>query len=89
MERLRERAQAFSDKVVQAEAFSVDDRTGNLLLCSSPKASDCSPTNPPVPISYLTRCPPDLRAINLNHWLRKEGGRNFFLRFDGWSATGS
>jgi hypothetical protein len=38
-----------------------------------------------VPHSYLVRCPGDLQAENLNHWLRQEQERRdtLFCRFDG------
>lgn len=38
-----------------------------------------------VPHSYLVRCPWDLQAENLNHWLREEQQRRetLFCRFDG------
>ncbi|MBF0527740.1 MAG: DUF932 domain-containing protein [Deltaproteobacteria bacterium] len=38
-----------------------------------------------VPYSYLIRCPEDLQAQNLNHWLREETKQrdNLFCRFDG------
>jgi hypothetical protein len=38
-----------------------------------------------VPFSYLERCPADLQAENLNHWLKEERKQRqtFFLRFNG------
>ena len=38
-----------------------------------------------VPHSYLVRCPGDLQAENLNHWLREEQEKRetLFCRFDG------
>ncbi len=91
LEHLRDRASAFSDKTVHAEALSVCDQTGNLLVRNGsttehpfqPHALGLLASKLRIPASYLTRCPPELRAINLNHWLRKQGGRRFFLRFDG------
>ena len=91
VEHLRDRARTFSDKVVYSEAISVDDRTGNLLVRNGsttehpfqPHALGLLASKLRIPASYLTRCPPELRAINLNHWLRKLGGRRLFLRFDG------
>jgi hypothetical protein len=37
-----------------------------------------------VPFSYLDRCPADLQAVNLNHWLEHERKHreSFFLRFN-------
>ena len=38
-----------------------------------------------VPYSYLSRCPADLQARNLNFWLEQERQKRdtFFCRFDG------
>lgn len=38
-----------------------------------------------IPHSYLARCPEDLQAENLNHWIREERERRetLFCRFDG------
>ena len=38
-----------------------------------------------VPYSYLTRCPEDLQARNLNHWIAEEQKKRdtLFCRFDG------
>jgi hypothetical protein len=38
-----------------------------------------------VPFTYLERCPAELQAENLNHWLKEERKQRetFFLRFDG------
>jgi hypothetical protein len=38
-----------------------------------------------VPYSYLTRCPDDLQARNLNHWIAEEQKKRdtLFCRFDG------
>ena len=90
-EHLRERETAVSDQVVSANSMSVDDQTGNLIVrngCSrehpfQPHALQLLATKLRVPHSYLVRCPPDLRATNINHWLRRKTGQRFFLRFDG------
>jgi hypothetical protein len=36
-----------------------------------------------IPYPYLRRCPPDVQALNLNHWIRKEKNDKLLLRFDG------
>ena len=90
-EQLREREVSFSDKVVDADAMSVDDRTGNLLVRNGTthehawqtQALGLMASKLRVPLSYLNRCPPELRAENLNHWLRKRAGQEFLIRFDG------
>jgi len=35
-----------------------------------------------IPHSYLRRCPPDVQALNLNHWITKEKNDQLLLRFD-------
>ena len=36
-----------------------------------------------VPFQYLKKCPSELQAKNLNHWLAKERNDDLYLRFDG------
>ena len=35
-----------------------------------------------VPYSYLRKCPEDVQAYNLNHWIEKEKNDELFFRFD-------
>ena len=36
-----------------------------------------------IPYPYLRRCPPDVQALNLNHWITKEKNEKLLFRFDG------
>lgn len=36
-----------------------------------------------IPIQYLRRCPEDIQALNMNHWIRYEKNEELFFRFDG------
>jgi hypothetical protein len=36
-----------------------------------------------IPYPYLRRCPPDVQAMNLNHWITKERNDKLLFRFDG------
>jgi hypothetical protein len=36
-----------------------------------------------IPIQYLRKCPSDLQAYNMNHWIKEEKNDELFLRFDG------
>ena len=36
-----------------------------------------------IPFNYLSKCPPELQAIQMNHWLEDEKNDQLFLRFDG------
>jgi len=35
-----------------------------------------------IPHSYLRKCPTDIQATNLNHWIKKERNKQLFVRFD-------
>jgi len=35
-----------------------------------------------IPYPYLRRCPPDVQALNLNHWITKEKNEKLLFRFD-------
>ena len=35
-----------------------------------------------IPYPYLRRCPEDIQAMNLNHWITKEKNPELFIRFD-------
>ena len=36
-----------------------------------------------IPAHYLRKCPADIQALNLNHWITKEQNEELFFRFDG------
>lgn len=36
-----------------------------------------------IPFPYLRRCPPDVQALNLNHWITKEKNDQLMFRYDG------
>jgi hypothetical protein len=36
-----------------------------------------------IPYPYLKRCPEDIQALNLNHWITKEKNDQLLFRFDG------
>ena len=35
-----------------------------------------------IPIQYLKKCPDDIQALNMNHWIRYEKNEALFFRFD-------
>lgn len=35
-----------------------------------------------IPYQYLVKCPADVQAHNMNHWIKKEKNDELFLRFD-------
>ena len=36
-----------------------------------------------IPFQYLRKCPEDIQALNLNHWIKKEKNDQLLFRFDG------
>lgn len=36
-----------------------------------------------IPYNYIRKCPRELQAVNLNHWITQEKNEELFLRFDG------
>lgn len=36
-----------------------------------------------IPLNYLAKCPPELQALQMNHWLEHEKNEELFFRFDG------
>lgn len=36
-----------------------------------------------IPFNYLTKCPTELQATQMNHWIEHEKNEQLFLRFDG------
>jgi hypothetical protein len=36
-----------------------------------------------IPIQYLRKCPSEVQAYNMNHWIKDEKNDKLFLRFDG------
>lgn len=36
-----------------------------------------------IPYQYLTRCPAEIQAYNMNHWIKEEPNPELFMRFDG------
>ena len=36
-----------------------------------------------IPIQYLRKCPSEVQAYNMNHWIEEEKNDELFLRFDG------
>jgi len=36
-----------------------------------------------IPYQYLTRCPAEIQAFNMNHWIKEEPNPELFFRFNG------
>ena len=84
---LRERAAGFRDGVWEAPQLRFDPEDGRMVVEGERyelegQALDQVAARLHVPANYLRRCPPELVAQNLNHWLEREQGR-VLVRFDG------
>lgn len=77
------------DHIVDPKDLHVDERTGALTVKSIHKDYDFKPlalsqmaTKLNIPSSYLQRCPSELRAANVNHWLERQRS-DLLVRCDG------
>jgi hypothetical protein len=48
-----------------------------------PKAQSLMANRLGIPLQYLQRCPAEVQAYNLNHWITREPNPELFFRFDG------
>jgi hypothetical protein len=42
-----------------------------------------------IPFNYLQKCPPELQAEQMNHWIKHEKREQLFIRFDGQEVRAS
>ncbi|MBE7491700.1 MAG: DUF932 domain-containing protein [Planctomycetes bacterium] len=87
---LEQRAASYHDVKASKDELLVDSNTGALIHRPTGREFTLSELalaqlggKLRVPTAYLLRCPPDLLATNVNHWLGVAGARNFLLRCDG------
>lgn len=81
----------FSDRVVSSEEIRMEPEKGHLVV-----RGEAHPVQPHVlthvaqktriPGNYLRRCPPSLRAENVNHWMEQMGSKDMLVRYDGPSV---
>ncbi len=80
------------DIAVQSGELEVEEDTGLLAIRGvrelglKPLALSQLGSKFGVPGAYLAKCPTELRAENLNHWIRENGYRRLLLRCDGDSV---
>ena len=84
---LVEREAGFRDLVVGAEEVRFEPQEGRMVVGGErmglqAQALDQVAARLRVPANYLRRCPPELVARNLNHWLEREDGK-VLVRVDG------
>ena len=87
MDRVNEMSKLHSDEYIKVNdiAFTSLD-TVNLARESyqlKPIAQQSIANRLGIPIQYLRKCPEDIQALNLNHWIKHEKNEELFFRFDG------
>jgi hypothetical protein len=86
---LADRARGYHDLTIRAGQLRYDGDIGMLEVQGHrdyglrPLAMGQIATKLGVPGSYLQKCPWELRAENINHWLHENRTRTFMLRCDG------
>jgi len=91
-EALKEREEDFWDEEIFADQLRMDENTGNMKITRGYKvenehgiqhhALSQIGTKLKIPTDYLLRCPTDLRASNVNHWLNSIKHKRLFIRHD-------
>lgn len=85
------RSTAFRDERITADRVSMSAETGELMIRDGLRRWKCPLQSQAldqiggklrIPANYLKRCPPELRARNINHWLEGLGSKELLLRFD-------
>jgi hypothetical protein len=73
--------------LVKVEDISFDSletaRLANEPHLLRPLAQQSAACRLEIPTNYLRRCPPEMQAYNMNHWIKKEKDEELFFRFDG------
>jgi hypothetical protein len=86
---LADRARGYHDLIVRASQLRYDGDLGMLEVLGDREyglrilALNQIAAKLGVPGPYLKKCPWDLRAENINHWLNENRTRSFLLRCDG------
>jgi hypothetical protein len=75
------------DHLVPVRDISFDDlgsvRIANEVHPMRPIAQQSIAYRLGIPIQYLRKCPPEVQAYNMNHWIKEEKNEELFFRFDG------
>lgn len=76
-----------TDHHVKINDISFDDmdsmKISNEIHSLKPLAQQSIANRLGIPIQYLRKCPPEVQAFNLNHWIKKEKNDQLFVRMDG------
>jgi len=87
MERVENMSRNHRDMNIKTKDISFDNfdtiRIGSDIHSLKPIAQQSIANRLGIPIQYLKKCPEDIQAVNLNHWIRYEKNEELFFRFDG------
>ena len=87
MERVEAMSKNHKDMNIKTKEISFDNldtvKIGSESHSLKPIAQQSIANRLGIPIQYLRRCPEDIQAINLNHWIKHEKNEELFFRFDG------
>ncbi len=87
MERVENMSRNHRDMNIKTKDISFDNfdiiRIGSDTHPLKPIAQQSIANRLGIPIQYLKKCPDDIQAVNLNHWIRYEKNEELFFRFDG------
>jgi hypothetical protein len=86
-ERVANMSKNHTDKSIRTKDISFESlntvRIGSDAHTLRPIAQQAISNRLGVPINYLRRCPDDVQALNMNHWIKYEKNEQLFFRFDG------
>lgn len=87
MERVENMSRNHKDMNIKTREISFDNletvKIGSDTYPLKPIAQQSIANRLGIPIQYLKRCPEDIQAVNMNHWIRYEKNEELFFRFDG------
>jgi hypothetical protein len=87
MERVENMSRNHTDMNIKTRDISFDNldtvKIGSEHHSLKPIAQQSIANRLGIPIQYLRRCPEDIQAINMNHWIKYEKNEELFFRFDG------
>jgi hypothetical protein len=91
LEKVSERVNNLSkdchDNLVKVEDISFDSletvKIAHEPHLLRPMAQQSAACRLGIPIHYLRKCPPEVQAYNMNHWIKKEKNEELFFRWAG------
>jgi hypothetical protein len=85
--RVEELSKNCVDHLVPVEDISFDSlesmKISNEVHPMRPIAQQSIANRLGIPIQYLRKCPSEVQAYNMNHWIKQEKNEQLFVRFDG------